>query len=119
MVFIATFNNISVISWQSVLLVNETRVPGENHRPTASHSQTLSHDVVLSTPPLSGIRTQNIRGYRLRFSNGNASINCMNHHLIGILKLAQMKISGSIMGSKRLRSNILHKLQCKIKKTYL
>jgi hypothetical protein len=31
MVFNATFNNISVISWQSVLLVEETRVPGENH----------------------------------------------------------------------------------------
>jgi hypothetical protein len=31
MVFNATFNNISVISWRSVLLVEETRVPGENH----------------------------------------------------------------------------------------
>jgi len=31
MVFKATFNNISVISWQSVLLVEETEVPGENH----------------------------------------------------------------------------------------
>jgi hypothetical protein len=31
MVFIATFNNISVISWRSVLLVEEIRVPGENH----------------------------------------------------------------------------------------
>jgi len=30
MVFDATFNNISVISWRSVLLVEETRVPGEN-----------------------------------------------------------------------------------------
>ena len=29
--FYATFNNISVISWWSVLLVEETRVPGENH----------------------------------------------------------------------------------------
>jgi hypothetical protein len=37
MVFNATFNNISVISWQSVLLVEETGVPGENHRPAASH----------------------------------------------------------------------------------
>jgi hypothetical protein len=37
MVFIATFNNISVISWRSVLLVEETEVPGENHRPVASH----------------------------------------------------------------------------------
>jgi hypothetical protein len=35
--FKATFNNISVISWQSVLLVGETGVPGENHRPAASH----------------------------------------------------------------------------------
>jgi hypothetical protein len=30
MVFNTTFNNISVISWQSVLLMKETRVPGEN-----------------------------------------------------------------------------------------
>jgi hypothetical protein len=29
--FNATFNNISVISWRSVLLVEETGVPGENH----------------------------------------------------------------------------------------
>jgi hypothetical protein len=29
MVFNATFNNISVISWQLVLLVEETGVPGE------------------------------------------------------------------------------------------
>jgi len=43
MVFKITFNNISVISWWSVLLVEETWVPGENHRPSASHWQTLSH----------------------------------------------------------------------------
>jgi hypothetical protein len=47
MVFNATFNNISVISWQSDLLVEVTR---ENHRPVASHWQTLSHNVVSSTP---------------------------------------------------------------------
>jgi len=29
MVFNATFNNISVISWRSVLLAEETGVPGE------------------------------------------------------------------------------------------
>jgi hypothetical protein len=33
MVFNTTFNNNSVISWQSVLLVEETRVSGENYRP--------------------------------------------------------------------------------------
>jgi hypothetical protein len=33
----ATFNNISVILWQSVLLVEETGAPEENHQPAASH----------------------------------------------------------------------------------
>ena len=42
-VFNATFNNISDISY----IVG---VPGENHRPVASHWQTLSHNVVSSTP---------------------------------------------------------------------
>jgi hypothetical protein len=37
MVFNATFNNISVISWQTVLSVEKTGEPGENHRTTASH----------------------------------------------------------------------------------
>jgi hypothetical protein len=37
MVFNVTFNNITVISWQSVVLVKETGIPGENHRPAASH----------------------------------------------------------------------------------
>ena len=46
----ATFNNISVISWRSILLVEETRGPGENHHPVARHWQTLSHNVVSSTP---------------------------------------------------------------------
>jgi len=30
------FNNISVILWPSVLLVEETGVPGENNRPATS-----------------------------------------------------------------------------------
>jgi hypothetical protein len=33
MVLNATFNNISAISWQSVLLVEETGVTRENRRP--------------------------------------------------------------------------------------
>jgi len=48
-VFNATFINILAISWWSVLLVEETGGPGENHRPVACHSQTLSHNVVSST----------------------------------------------------------------------
>jgi hypothetical protein len=37
MAFNTPFNNISVISLWPVLLVEETGVPGENHRPAASH----------------------------------------------------------------------------------
>jgi hypothetical protein len=48
MVFKATFNTISVILWWQVLLVEQTRVSDEDHRPAASHWQTLSHNVVMS-----------------------------------------------------------------------
>ena len=60
MMFNATFNNISVISWQSVLLVEETGGPEENHRPVTSHLQTLSHNVVHLA--LIEIQTHNISG---------------------------------------------------------
>jgi hypothetical protein len=51
MVFNTTFNNISVISWRSVLLVAETGVPRENHQPTASHEQPLSRQNIVSSTP--------------------------------------------------------------------
>ena len=57
MVFNATFNHISVLLWWSVLLAG-----GENYRPAASHRQTLFHNVLSSTPRLSGIRTRNVSG---------------------------------------------------------
>ena len=62
MVFNATFNNISVIFWRTMLLVEETGVPEGNYRSVASHWQTLSHDAVSSTPSPSGIRTHKISG---------------------------------------------------------
>jgi energy-converting hydrogenase Eha subunit E len=37
MVFNASFNNISVILWRSVLLMEENGVPVEDQRPAASH----------------------------------------------------------------------------------
>ena len=49
-VYDATSNNISVISWRLVLLMEETWVLWENHRPVTSHWQTSSHNVVSSTP---------------------------------------------------------------------
>ena len=65
MVFSATFNNMPFISWRSALLVEKTRVPGENHQPVQSHKKTSSHNVVSSIPRLSGIRTYNVSGDRL------------------------------------------------------
>ena len=59
MVFNATLNNISAISWRSVVFVEETEVLGENHRTFTSHWQTLSHNVVSCTLHLSGIWTYN------------------------------------------------------------
>ena len=37
MLFNAIFNNISAISWRSVLLVDENEVHGDSHRLVASH----------------------------------------------------------------------------------
>jgi hypothetical protein len=46
MVFNTTFNDISVISWRSVLFVEETEVYGENPRPVASHIMLYRVDLV-------------------------------------------------------------------------
>jgi len=58
MVFNATFNNISVILWQSVLLVEETRV--------LSQVTNKLHDIILYREHLaiSRIQTHNISGDR-------------------------------------------------------
>jgi len=50
MVFNAIFKNISLTSWRSVLLLEETGVLGENHRPATTRLQTLSHNVISRTP---------------------------------------------------------------------
>ena len=42
MVFNATFNNILVLSFRSVLFAKEIGISGENHRPAATHIQTSS-----------------------------------------------------------------------------
>ena len=56
MVFNATCNNISVLSWRSDLLVEETGVSGETTDLPQVIDKFLSHNVASSTQHLSGIR---------------------------------------------------------------
>jgi hypothetical protein len=71
--------DISFIMWWSVLLVEETGVPGENHQPVASHWQTLSHNVVSTTPHLNWIRIHTVSGdsvfYELHTTRGKDESN--------------------------------------------
>ena len=54
---IMVFNTISVISWRSVLLVEETVVSRENHWSAASYWQTLSHKCCIEYPsPCAGFK---------------------------------------------------------------
>ena len=53
MLFNVTFNNISVISWWSVLLVEETGVPGENFLPVTSEVTYKLYNIMLYTSPCS------------------------------------------------------------------
>ena len=52
---LSTIFQLLVYRGSQFLLLEEIRVPGENHRPVVSHRQTLSHNVASSTPRLSGI----------------------------------------------------------------
>ena len=60
MVFNNTFNNISVILWQSFYWWRKTGVPREGHRPAASHWQTLSRNIYqVCSVFLEGAKQQN------------------------------------------------------------
>ena len=51
MVFVTTYNNISIIFWQSLLLAEETAVTGKPTELPQVTDKTLSHNVVSSIHP--------------------------------------------------------------------
>ena len=94
-VLTATFNNISVISWRSVILVEETGVSGD----VACHLRTLSHNVVLSTPryELTTLGTDCIGSFK---SNNHTTTTppcnyCRHRHELNIINVTHCKnVSG-------------------------
>jgi hypothetical protein len=73
MVFNGTFNNISVISWLSVLLVEETGGQGETHRHRVKQGTIIQrifpHDIteILLKVPLNTIKQTNIKTMYIYF----------------------------------------------------
>ena len=68
MVFNVTYNNMSVISWRSILFGGGNRSTRINHRPVASYWQSVLHNVVSSnnTSPWTGFELRN-QIYNSRF----------------------------------------------------
>ena len=78
-VFNATFNNIAVTSWLSVLLVGETGVPGKTTDLPQVTSKLYHTMVYPSTSRLSGIRTALFIWNRKKKHFG-VNVHCSQHH---------------------------------------
>ena len=99
--FNATFNNIAVISWRSVLLMEETGVSGGNHRPAASHWQTLSHNVVQSTSRLLGFELRTLVAIGTDCIVSYKSHNAANKRASSTLCTTQIALSHRVLRTMR------------------
>jgi hypothetical protein len=89
MVFNATFNNISVISWRSVLLVEETGVPGEDHRKSLTKGFVLTTLVVIGTDCKGGCKSNY---HMITTSTAPSNLSCTNVDRLYQIFLVRMSI---------------------------
>jgi len=99
MVFNASFNNISIVSWRSVLLMEETGVPGENTNLTQVNDK-LYHNVVSNT--LSGIQTHNVSGDRHWLHQGWFFFNYLTDFSYFSLKIVFRKLLNTVRKGYRM-----------------
>jgi hypothetical protein len=94
MIFIATFNNISAISWQSVLLVEEIGVTGETHRQTLSYNVNFPKEFI-RTVHVQKTETPIITSLGFSFGYGTGiqiTIPQINPNLYSITRIHALKI---------------------------
>jgi hypothetical protein len=87
-------STISVISWRSVLLVEEIRVPEEKHRPAASHWQTWSHIKLYRVHLTLMIGTDSISSYKF------------NYHMIMTMATSQSPVMSKSIIEESIKKNI-------------